>query len=141
MELGIGGYYPGSGLPCNLATGTWDVVYEEVPDGDNDGIPDVADNCPTTVNSDQLDTDGDGIGDACDNCPNNANHDQKDTDGDGVADACDNCPTTYNPSQYDSDGNGKGDACDFDGFQTALETRLSAIEQALQNCGCTPTLV
>lgn len=35
-------------------------------DLDNDGVMDVADNCPTVVNLDQTDTDGDGIGNACD---------------------------------------------------------------------------
>jgi hypothetical protein len=36
------------------------------PDDDNDGIPDVSDNCPLVYNPDQSDVDLDGIGDACD---------------------------------------------------------------------------
>lgn len=38
-------------------------------DGDEDGILDEDDNCPTTGNQDQLDSDMDGRGDACDACP------------------------------------------------------------------------
>ncbi len=38
-------------------------------DRDNDGIPDLLDNCPDTANTDQLDTDGDGMGDVCDDEP------------------------------------------------------------------------
>jgi hypothetical protein len=34
-------------------------------DTDNDGIPNILDNCPTVPNPDQADTDHDGIGDAC----------------------------------------------------------------------------
>jgi cysteine-rich repeat protein len=39
------------------------------PDGDADGIPNAADNCPTTANPDQLNSDGQGGGDLCDVCP------------------------------------------------------------------------
>ncbi len=38
-------------------------------DQDLDGIRDVADNCPTVANADQLDSNLDGIGDACDPVP------------------------------------------------------------------------
>lgn len=50
------------------------------PDDDNDGVPDVVDNCPFTFNPDQRDTDGDGRGDASDPLNNT------DSDGDGVFD-------------------------------------------------------
>ena len=36
------------------------------PDGDDDGISDVQDNCPGKPNKTQQDADGDGAGDACD---------------------------------------------------------------------------
>jgi alpha-tubulin suppressor-like RCC1 family protein/chitodextrinase len=34
-------------------------------DGDHDGVPDCADNCPTVANPNQADADGNGTGDAC----------------------------------------------------------------------------
>jgi len=37
-------------------------------DRDNDGVPDVRDNCPIESNHNQLDGDGDGVGDECDLC-------------------------------------------------------------------------
>jgi len=41
-------------------------------DNDDDGIPNVSDNCPNDFNPDQTDTDGEGAGDACDSTPNGA---------------------------------------------------------------------
>jgi hypothetical protein len=38
-------------------------------DGDNDGVADGDDNCPSNANTDQADNDGDGIGNACDSTP------------------------------------------------------------------------
>jgi hypothetical protein len=60
-----------------------------VPDTDQDGVADIADNCPTMANISQFDADLDGLGDVCDNCPNTSNADQEDQDGDGFGAACD----------------------------------------------------
>ena len=81
-------------------------------DGDHDGTPDVADNCPATPNPGQEDGDGDGVGDACDVCPAVSDPGQENGDTDEFGDACDNCPNANNPSQADADGDGIGDACD-----------------------------
>ncbi len=72
-----------------------------VADTDNDGVPDINDNCVYDANPDQADLNNNGRGDICDdfdqdeimnskdNCPNNPNRDQRDSDGDGIGDACD----------------------------------------------------
>jgi choice-of-anchor C domain-containing protein len=123
-------------------------------DNDQDGIPDVTDNCPFRANPQQEDRDGDGRGDACDpdrdddgiangvdNCPDVPNPGQEDADGDGIGDACDddldddgipddqdNCPGASNPGQEDGDGDGRGDAC-----ETLLEVTRSVAVGA--TCG------
>jgi hypothetical protein len=51
-------------------------------DTDNDGIPDIVDNCPEVSNADQLDTDSDGLGNECD----------LDDDNDGFLDVDDCAP-------------------------------------------------
>lgn len=118
------------------ATGTFDYfdpvhpwaigeVIVTLPDLDNDGVPDVNDNCPSNENANQLDSDGDGLGDVCDNCPINSNSNQldldmdglgdvcdADDDGDGVSDDIDNCPNISNENQNDLDSDGKGNQCD-----------------------------
>lgn len=93
-------------------------------DSDQDGVPNVFDNCPQDFNADQIDTDLDGKGDVCDNCAQVANSDQKDTnqnktgdacedtDGDGILDLQDNCPKIANADQKDSDEDNVGDVCD-----------------------------
>jgi hypothetical protein len=57
-------------------------------DADEDGVIDVADNCPQVGNPAQLDADADFVGDVCDNCPGVFNPGQADANGDGVGDAC-----------------------------------------------------
>jgi subtilisin family serine protease len=81
-------------------------------DSDDDGVPNLTDNCPWLANTDQADGDGDGDGNACDNCLGLANPDQANADGDAFGNACDNCPNTPNPAQSDSDGDGVGNSCD-----------------------------
>jgi hypothetical protein len=41
----------------------------DVPDADEDGVPDEADNCPSSANPGQADADDDGVGDVCDPTP------------------------------------------------------------------------
>lgn len=76
------------------------------PDRDGDGVNDDHDNCPVTVNGDQLDTDGDGIGDACEALG------APDADCDGRPDTADNCVSVWNVSQADDDRDGVGNPCD-----------------------------
>ena len=83
-------------------------------DLDQDGVPDIIDNCPGIANPDQRDTDADGRGDACD----------PDDDGDGIADGQDNCPLVPNPGQSDVDKDGVGDLCDRDGPGAIVEATL-----------------
>lgn len=85
-------------IPASLPQNNFDYV---AADTDNDGVPDVRDNCVSVSNPDQQDVNGNGRGDQCDdfdqdgvinskdNCPNNPNQDQKDTDSDGLGDVCD----------------------------------------------------
>jgi MBG domain/Thrombospondin type 3 repeat len=85
------------------------------PDGDGDGVPNTADNCPNVANADQANLDGDAAGDACD----------PDDDNDGVADTIDNCPMVANANQYDEDHDGTGDACEVQEDQTITFAELS----------------
>lgn len=65
--------YPGKGYYDLLTIGDCTLDgHEDIapPDGDNDGVPDSTDNCPSIANPGQQDSDNDGIGDACDPCPN-----------------------------------------------------------------------
>lgn len=56
--------------PCFLTN----QLLSNLPDADNDGIPDVADNCPDDANADQADSDLDLIGDVCDPYPLSREH-------------------------------------------------------------------
>jgi hypothetical protein len=55
----------------NANTGRATIV-KYAQDSDQDGIPDINDNCFAASNASQLDGDGDGVGDACDSCPVNS---------------------------------------------------------------------
>ena len=86
-------------------------TFDFTTDTDDDGVPDVVDDCPGTKDPAQSDCDEDGTGDACDG-------DLPDSDGDGVADACDNCVDTVNPTQADTDpGTVPADLWDEDDFE------------------------
>ncbi|UCE18935.1 MAG: SBBP repeat-containing protein [Gemmatimonadota bacterium] len=103
-------------------------------DSDGDQVGDMCDNCPNNSNPDQTDSDSDDSGDACDNCPNDPNPDQTDEDGDDSGDFCDNCPDDSNPDQEDADHDGRGDVCDpcpHDPDNDADEDELCADED---NC-------
>ena len=92
----------------------------ELPDRDNDLIPDDADNCPDNPNTGQEDSDLDLIGDVCDSFPNDRDNEQaqcesdlavclenqvfSDSDDDGEADSTDLCPETPPDTEVDSDG-------------------------------------
>ncbi len=63
-QLNLAGGNAGNSLPqliqclCNIGN----------TDTDNDGVPDISDNCPTVPNPNQADANGNGIGDACEPC-------------------------------------------------------------------------
>jgi len=96
-----------------------DVVDEQFPDTDEDGVADCVDkdddsdglsddedNCPLLFNPDQANNDEDEQGDKCD----------PDDDNDGIQDEVDNCPLVPNAQDgmWDTDQDGLGDACDGD---------------------------
>lgn len=125
-----------------------------MPDADEDGVPDLWDNCPAAANADQTDTDGDEDGDVCDicpfdptndaidndgicpdvdNCPVTPNADQADFDADDVGDVCDNCPVDANSDQTDTDGDDVGDVCD----NCPLVANVNAVATDCNNDGDT----
>jgi predicted lipoprotein with Yx(FWY)xxD motif len=117
-------------------------------DDDDDGWPDLGDNCPNYPNPGmispgpppscapalgqlwQQDSDCDGTGDACDRCPG---FPEVDADGDGIPDACDNCPMVGNANQADCDTNGIGDACD-----TSSDLDSDGVPDSCDACPATP---
>ena len=94
-------------LSQNTPTETLSINFTDNPlyknDTDGDGIENLRDNCPNTINTDQKDRNRDGIWDAC-----------ADDDGDGIPGSSDNCPTVANADQADKNVNTIGDACEFD---------------------------
>jgi outer membrane protein OmpA-like peptidoglycan-associated protein len=99
-------------------------VAGELSDVDEDGIPDVDDQCPTRPGSEVTngcpDSDGDGILDDTDACPNQGGPPTTkgcpDKDGDGLPDWQDRCPDRSGPLNTggcpDTDGDGLTDDID-----------------------------
>jgi len=90
-------------------------------DTDEDGIPDLEDNCPNKPNGPTCSATSDKPGITCANdgdCANGCSSNgeclmgQENADSDGVGDVCDNCPAKCNVDQLDADGDGIGDVCD-----------------------------
>lgn len=118
-----------------------------VPDADNDGIPDISDNCPTIPNPTQADFDGDNVGDLCDNCPTIPNPGQEDSDSNGVGDACCISAATC-PSRPNSFATCVADQCQYEciaGFADCDMNPLNGCEVELgtfTDCsGCGDTCV
>ena len=85
-------------LPASLSK--MNPLYKQ-SDIDNDGVPDILDNCISIANKDQIDINHNGRGDTCD-----------DFDKDGLMNNNDNCPNHPNRNQRDVDSDGLGDVCD-----------------------------
>ncbi|HEV7731332.1 MAG TPA: thrombospondin type 3 repeat-containing protein [Candidatus Binatia bacterium] len=126
-----------AGFDLDAIAGLHSVDTTDLPDGDGDGIADVADACPLLADATQTDGDGDGVGDACDACPGLSSPDRRDRDGDGVGDVCDDCPATPNPSQADTDQDGEGDACEA-GPNGPPDTDADGVPDALDGCPLRP---
>lgn len=100
-------------------------------DRDNDGVPNVNDNCIGAANSNQINTDSDVSGDACD----------LDDDNDQVLDASDNCALHVNGDQADFDSDGIGNACDFDDDNDRVsdgsdKCQATTLGQVVDSNGC-----
>ena len=107
------------------------IVVSPINDGDGDGLPDIADNCPFDFNPLQDDSDGDGVGDACDVCA--GFDDLDDADADGVPDGCDICPG--GDDAMDGDGDGIPDDCDrCPGFDDLVDSDSDGFPDGCDRC-------
>jgi len=109
----------GSSATDVFAVGSRGTILHYDVDVDDDGIPDIEDNCPYITNPNQEDADLDGVGDVCDNCPETANGPEGGTCSEGDKqnpcisdnDCGENGFCSMN--QEDADQDGKGDVCDL----------------------------
>lgn len=107
-EAGLGVIYIFGGGAKALSKSTLSSRKLNKSDRDNDGIPDLEDDCPTVPGvaafSGCPDTDNDGIADYEDKCPNEAGsltaQGCPDKDGDGVPDKEDKCPDIAGSKNY-----------------------------------------
>jgi OOP family OmpA-OmpF porin len=116
-QAGIKGIYSLGKCRNGSAPAPAAAAAPKVDDADNDGIPDLTDECPFVAGKAEFfgcpDSDGDGIGDSRDKCPFEAGIAQNqgckgvnnvfeegtgDTDNDGIADNDDLCPDEAGPS-------------------------------------------
>jgi hypothetical protein len=134
---GIFGLKQLAGFDLDAIAGLHSVDTAGLPDGDGDGIADVADDCPLVADPTQADADRDGVGDACDTCPGVVSDDRRDRDADGVGDACDDCVATPNPDQIDADGDGVGDASE-EGPNGPPDTDADGVPDASDDCPLVP---
>jgi hypothetical protein len=104
-DVGHAGRYASTRPTVDGARVAWHVqspgwkVWLATRDGDDDGVSDPDDVCPSVADPLQADADGDGVGDACDVCPDVSDSDQADADGDGVGDAC-SCSAAETPNLF-----------------------------------------
>jgi hypothetical protein len=94
---------------CALTPAFSEFAVGTLVDTDGDFVPDLLDNCPTTVNFFQEDADSDGVGDACDNCANVPNPRVK---PDAASYLAENPWATLTGGQRDDDMDGYGNVCD-----------------------------
>ncbi len=87
-------------LSLDVGDSSSNPLFKE-PDYDDDGVPDIKDNCVKLANSQQTDKDENNKGDDC-----------EDDDGDNILNYTDNCPEHPNSNQRDEDDDGIGDECD-----------------------------
>jgi hypothetical protein len=121
----------------------------DVPDSDDDSIPDPVDNCPNVQNSSQRDNEQDGIGDKCDPDDDNAGV----FDVDEIACGADPFVPSNRPERIDgqfngTDDNGNGQIdeppppgaenydCDGDGFSGVEENHVYAPETRADQDPC-----
>ncbi|RJU98523.1 MAG: hypothetical protein DWC10_03115 [Candidatus Poseidoniales archaeon] len=109
----------------------WAIDPSKKADSDNDGVPDVIDNCPNDVNPLQENTDGDPQGDECD----------FDDDNDGITDnSGDDCPRGGQAnwgSTQDFDDPANSTDWDRDGCKDGVEDNdidNDGIEDGQDNC-------
>ena len=96
----------------------------QADDFDEDGVPDLTDNCTDTFNPEQADFNGNGLGDVCEDSDQDDLWDAEelllgtdptvqDTDGDGLTDGAELDLFNTDPLNADSDEDGVSDALEL----------------------------